>query len=308
MTAATDWNLWSTQARLVVTDERLLGAARAVADDILTRIDTACSRFRSDSELNRIAPYLPQGVDVSEILALLIRRALDAAAATDGDVDPTLGYALSAVGYDRDISLVIDSDTIVRAIASPRPGWRSVRLVGRRLRVPAHLALDLGATAKAVAADLAASAIAEQLGCGVLMSIGGDIATAGPAPEKGWRLLVQDRPGDPATRVVLAEGFGMATSSTQKRRWVRGGEEIHHILDPRTGMPAEPFWRSVTVAAPDCFTANTFSTAAIVRGAEAVSFLRNAGLSARLVARSGEVTVIGGWPAEPAQTLEKAAA
>ncbi len=298
MTVATEWDLWSTSARLVVTDERLLVRARHLADEVFARIDSACSRFRSDSELNRIAPQLPQGVEVSETLALLVRRALDAASITRGAVDPTLGNALSAIGYDRDISLVTDSDTIVRAVASPRPGWRSVGLVDRRLRVPAHLALDLGATAKAVAADLAAAAIADQLGCGVLLSIGGDIATAGTAPDKGWQLLVQDRVGDPATTVTLARGFGMATSSTQKRRWMRGGQEIHHILDPHTGRPAEPVWRTVTVAAPDCFTANAFSTAAIVLGEAAALFVNGTGMPARLVARSGEVSVVGGWPAE----------
>lgn len=306
-TATADWPLWSTQARLVVTDPDRLAAARAIADEVFDRIDLACSRFRADSELSLIAPHLPEGVEVSETLALLIRRALKAAESTDGDVDPTLGHALSAVGYDRDIRLVMADDgsgeRIVKAVASARPGWRALQLHGRRLRLPGHLALDLGATAKALAADLAAAAIAGQLGIGVLVSLGGDIATAGPAPTNlggsgGWSVLVQDLPADPAARVLLAAGFGMATSSTQKRRWSQGGRQVHHILDPRSGLPVPVVWRSITVSARSCFAANILSTAGMVRGAAATDFLTSRGVPARLVHTSGVVTVLGGWPVE----------
>jgi thiamine biosynthesis lipoprotein len=307
-----DWPLWSTDARLVITDARRLTAARAIADETFDRIDLACSRFRSDSELTRIAPRLAGGVEVSETLALLVRHALTAAESTDGDVDPTLGRALSAVGYDRDIALVMDDDGTgdrpLRAIASPRPGWRSVALRGRRLRLPAHLALDLGAPAKAVAADLAAAAIAGRLGVGVLVSLGGDIATAGPAPDAdgGWGILVQDLPADPAARVRLAAGFGMATSSTQRRRWSSGGRQYHHILDPHTGLPVPEVWRSVTVAAPSCVAANTLSTASMVRGTAAPALLEDRGVAARLVDVAGTVTLLGGWPAEPAARSREA--
>jgi thiamine biosynthesis lipoprotein len=307
-TAASDWPLWSTSARLVITKPHLLDRATAIADRLLGEIDAACSRFRSDSELARLRDRLPQGVEVSPLLASLVRHALDAAAATDGDVDPTLGYALDAVGYDRDIRLVEDGDGIVRAVVSARPGWRSVVLIGRVLRVPAYLSLDLGATAKAVAADLVAARIAEELHCGVLVSLGGDIATAGLEPEGGWHVLVQDLPGDPAARVRLTPEFGMATSSTQKRRWNRGGSLQHHILDPRTGLPAEPHWRSVTVSASSCLQANTMSTASVVRGAAAVPWLASLGASARLVDRYGTIVTTGGWPAGSELPLESSAA
>jgi thiamine biosynthesis lipoprotein len=311
---ATEWPLWSTQARLVVTDARRLGAARDIADELFDRIDLACSRFRGDSELNRIAPRLPDGVEVSETLALLVRHALAAAESTDGDVDPTLGHALSAIGYDRDIRLVLADDggrmngeTITRAVVSARPGWRSLRLVGRQLRLPAHLALDLGATAKAVAADLAAAEIARRLGVGVLVSLGGDIATAGPAPRhelgahSGWNILVQDLPTDPRARVRLEPGFGLATSSIQKRRWTSGGRPFHHLLDPRTGLPVPAVWRSVTVSGRSCLAANTLSTAAMVRGADAPAFLASRMVAARLVDLAGAVTVLGGWPPDAAE-------
>ena len=293
-----DWELWSTTARLVVTDARSARAARAIADRILAEIEMASSRFRSDSELSLAGPDLAEGVDVSPLLALLIDRALDAARLTDGAVDPTLGRALASAGYDVDIRLVEDSESILRAVASPRPGWECVERDGTRLRLPAGLAFDLGATAKAVAADLVAAAVVREIGCGALVSLGGDIATAGHAPEGGWNVLVQDLPGDPATRVRLSAGFGMATSSTQKRRWLRAGDTVHHILDPQTGLPADPVWRTVTVSAPSCLIANALSTASIVRGESAVSWLGTLGADARLVHRDGRIVTLGGWPAE----------
>jgi thiamine biosynthesis lipoprotein len=171
-----------------------------------------------------------------------------------------------------------------------------VRLDGNRLTVPAHLGIDLGATAKAAAADRVAARIATELGCGVLVSLGGDIASAGPAPAGGWQVLVQDAPLDPSAHVSLAEGLALATSSTQKRRWTKAGRPQHHILDPASGLPAEPVWRSVTVAAETCHRANTLSTAAIVRGHKAVAWLRELGVPARLVDADGIVVSLGGWP------------
>lgn len=316
------WPVWGTTARLVVTDPAALPAARALVERELAAVDAACSRFRADSELTRLttttdtaaapAPVTgtpgrpePAGaartVEVSPLLAELIGAALAAAARTDGDVDPTVGSALRRLGYDRDIALLPgEAHRPLRVRARPAPGWRRVRLDGRRLTVPAGTELDLGATAKAVTADRCAALIADRCGTGVLVALGGDIATAGPAPAGGWRILVQDRPGDPACTVAVPAGSAVATSSTASRTWRRPGVTLHHVLDPRTGLPAAPVWRTVTVAAPDCAEANTLTTAALVRGHRAVGWLRAQGRPARLVSAAGEVTTLGGWPDEPA--------
>ena len=143
---------------------------------------------------------------------------------------------------------------------------------------PRHVRLDLGATAKARAADLTARRAAETVGVGVLVELGGDIATAGPAPVDGWQVLVQDTPDDPACQVSLAAGWALATSSTVRRAWRRGGVALHHIVDPRTAAPARPVWRSATVTAPSCVEANTASTAAVVLGREAARWLAVRGL------------------------------
>jgi thiamine biosynthesis lipoprotein len=193
------------------------------------------------------------------------------------------------------------SGAVVRV---PVPGWRRVELdaPGRRVRIAPGVRVDLGATAKARTADLAATEIATRTGAGCLVSLGGDIAVAGPAPEDGWRIRVEDVTGDPqappsgpCTVVTIRDG-GLATSSTRARRWHRDGLELHHLLDPRTGLPPERSWRTVSVAAGTCADANTVSTAAIVRGTRVWPWLRGINLPARLVADDGRVFTAGGWP------------
>lgn len=311
--ACETWEVWGTEASVVVTEPAALAAASAVVRQVLQSVDEACSRFRSDSELMRLRAPLARGTEVSQMLALLVRQAVRAANWTGGDVDPTLGNNLLALGYDRDLRSI---DPFARrsaaepaaAGAEPHlPGWKRLRLDGTWLQVPADLLLDLGATAKAVAADLAAAKVFEALGCGVLVSLGGDLASAGPCPDGGWQVLVQDTGADPAQQVSLAPGCAMATSSTRKRRWQYAGREMHHILDPRFGQPAEAVWRSATVASGSCLRANAFSTAAIVRGYAAVGWLESRKLAARLVDRNGNVVVTGGWPQPAYQPAGEAA-
>ncbi|QWZ07513.1 FAD:protein FMN transferase [Nocardioides panacis] len=294
-TAAVEWELWSTRARLVVTNPGVLGSARELVDSYLAQVDDAANRFRADSEICRLAERSGE-VTLSPTMAHLVAEALAAAELTDGDVDPTVGGALRRLGYDRDLQLVTGDAGPLRAVIRPVPGYRRLRLEGSRLRLPAGVELDLGATAKAVAADRAAELVHGALGTGVLVSLGGDIATAGPAPAPGWQVHVQDRDEDPWTQVELPAGSAIATSSTVSRRWVRGGCTMHHIVDPRTGQPARPFWRSVTVAAGTCAHANAVTTASLVRGERAVDWVRGLGLPARFLRHDGVLVHTDGWP------------
>lgn len=294
--ASAEWPLWSTTARLVVTDLDALDLARGIAGRILDDVERAASRFRPDSELLNLNWDAHGAVRLSPTLAMLVERALEAARLTDGAVDPTVGAALETLGYDRDIQLIMRDEVPVRAVVGTESGWRRIHLDGQVLRMPSDLRLDLGATAKAVAADRCAEVIAGDLAVGVLVSLGGDIATAGVAPQAGWQVLVQDRPDDPATQVTLPTGIGMATSSTRSRVWRRGGELVHHIVDPATGRSAASQWRSVTVAAGSCFDANVATTATIALGDGGLEWLRRTGLPARLVDRGGNVLAISGWP------------
>ncbi|WAL64112.1 FAD:protein FMN transferase [Amycolatopsis cynarae] len=288
------WPVWSTTARIVVTDPAALPGARALVEAELAAVDAACSRFRPDSELARAERA--GEAEIGELLAGLVAAALGAARRTGGDVDPTVGSALAELGYDRDLPLVPAGGPAVPVRVRQAPGWRRVRLEGRRLSVPEGVRLDFGATAKAWTADRCARLVADAFGTGVLVELGGDLATAGTAPEGDWRIVVRDAPGDPACTVTVPSGTAMATSSTTSRTWRRGERLLHHVLDPRTCQPAPRTWRSVTVAAPACVDANTWTTAALVRGREAPSLLTRVGLPARLVDETGRVHVLGGWP------------
>ncbi len=265
-------------------------------------MDAACSRFRADSEIMTLEAGRP--ARVSPLLAEAIAVALRAARLTDGDVDPTVGAAMSAVGYDRDFDHIKPNGPPLALTVKKVPGWREVRLDGQTLTMPAGVQLDLGATAKAWAADRSAARAARKLGCGVLVSLGGDIAVAGPAPPGGWRIRVQDvtgapeePPAGPYALIAIRDG-GLATSSTAARRWQRGGDVLHHILDPRTSLPAEPVWRTVSVAAGSCADANAASTAAVIRGRGALGWLAGLGLPSRLVDATGVVFTVAGWPSD----------
>lgn len=286
------WPVWGTTARIVVTEPDRLPDARRLVEERLRAVDKACSRFRDNSEVVALQRSQGRPVEVSELLADLVATALAAARRTGGLVDPTVGSAMVGLGYDRDLLSLVATDGEWRP--RPAPGWQRIRLTGRRLTVPDGVLLDLGATGKAYAADLCARLVAQRCDTGVLVSLGGDLATAGPAPEHGWQVLVQDGPDEPACTIALPSGAALATSSTLSRRWRNSGQLLHHILDPRTCTPAKPVWRTVSVAAYSCVEANALSTAAIVQGAAAADALRR---PARLVGADGRVLTVGGWPA-----------
>jgi FAD:protein FMN transferase len=301
--AEDSFGVFGTTAVLLVTDPAALPAARAIADRELAAVDRAASRFRPDSELTALNQARGAERPVSPLFAELIGAALRAARLTDGAVDPTCAAALAALGYDRDFEQV--KAGTAGSPAEPVPGWRTVELdagAGRAaLRDGAQL--DLGATAKAFAADRCATLIAGRVAGGVLVSLGGDIAVAGPAPEGGWRVRVTDDhaagPDAPGQTVAITDG-GLATSSITVRAWRSGGQPAHHIIDPATGAPAATCWRTVSVAAGTCVDANTASTAAIIRGAAAPEWLAAAGLPARLVRLDGTAVTTAGWPADAA--------
>lgn len=293
MTVGVHWQRWTTEMHLLVTDPAELPRARAIVDAELDDVELAASRFRPDSEVCALATAPGTRHDVSPVLADLIEAALTAAQMTDGDVDPTVGNAVIALGYDE--AFAGSAGPRITSMTVP-VDWTAVEFDGTGVRMPAGTLLDLGATAKAVAADRCARRVQSETGTGVLVNLGGDLATAGPVPEGDWQILVQDTEGDPATQVSIGSGLGMATSSTRRRRWVRGGQAHHHIIDPRTGASADPVWHSVSVVADSCLTANVISTAAIIRGHRALDWIAALGLPARFVDRDGRQRTIGGWP------------
>jgi thiamine biosynthesis lipoprotein len=296
---------------------RYAGPANPAVRDAVQReidaIDVAASRFRADSELSRLNAAAAAGAGAapaSRLLVEAVRLAVRAADITSGAVDPTLGESLIAAGYDRDWRelTAVAADAPLgpgdRIIVHRRSGelWRSIELSDDppTVGIPRGVTLDLGATAKALAADRAARAGSMAAGAGVLVSLGGDIATCGPAPAGGWQIRVTDdhrsAPDAPGQTIAISSG-GLATSSITTRRWLHRGRAMHHILDPGSGAPVRGEWRTVSVAAATCADANIASTAAIVLGAQAPDWLAEHGLPARLVALDGTARTQGGWPA-----------
>jgi thiamine biosynthesis lipoprotein len=302
---STSWQALGTTAVLAVTDSSALGRACELVLAELAAVDYTCSRFRGDSELVRLNAAAGGTTRVSPLLFEALTIAVDAASATAGLVDPTIGRTLRLSGYDRTFAVVRDRDGTIRPSFVRDPDWRTIELdhEWRTVRVPKEVELDLGATAKALAADRAARAVFDATGTGVLVSLGGDVAVAGGPPAGGWSIRLADdnaAPLDSPGPAVLVSAGGLATSGTTVRRWTTTAGELHHIVDPRTGRSATSYWRTATVTASSCVGANTASTAAIVLGESAVAWLADLRLPARLVRYDDAVRCTAGWPAEAA--------
>jgi thiamine biosynthesis lipoprotein ApbE len=299
---------FGTLMQVVVTDPDHLERATSAVERVVESIDETCSRFRDDSELSiLLANPGRHEATVSEMLGRAIATALRAAELTDGAVDPTVGGAVRNAGYTVDFGALAPDGAPISLTVHPVPGWRRITYspATRVVEIPAGIEVDLGATAKALASDLAAEAASDAVdGGGVLVSLGGDVAVAGLPPDDGWHVQIAENSRAPITRdgeTIAIRSGGVATSSTTVRRWRRGGIELHHIIDPATGLPAIGPWRTVSVVAGNCVDANIAATAAIVRGVTATAWLESAGLPARLVDRSGDVRRVGGWPPPSAQ-------
>jgi len=300
--AVKSWKALGTSVHVLATDAGELVTATTAVSEVLDEVDIAYSRFRDDSELSRLNASPGRPVRVSPLLATAIDAAQRAARLTDGAVDPTIGHAIRVAGYDDDFSRVADQGRPVNLRAWRVPGWQAIRFDrrSRTVLVPAGVELDLGSTGKALAADLAARAALAAAGAGgVLVSLGGDIATAGTPPSGGWRIHIAEDScvaPDADGEVICVPAGGVATSSTTVRRWTRGTAVLHHIIDPQTSLPATGPFRTVTVVAATCVDANIASTAAIVRGEAAIDWLLSWRLPARLVENDGTIHYIGRWP------------
>jgi FAD:protein FMN transferase len=301
------WRALGTTVELVVTDSEVIDCAMRIVREELEAIDRACSRFRPDAELRRLVAGEGRSVVVSPVLYDAVAVACDVAARTGGAVDPTVGRAVEALGYDRDFAFVARSGAPLDGMPRRAPGWWRIELDADRcaVRVPSGVLLDLGATAKARVADRAARRCAARVECGVLVNLGGDIAVAGPPPLSGWAVgIAHDSatPREAVAETVAVSSGGLASSSTSVRTWRRGERVLHHIVDPRSGDVAAPCWSLVSATGSSCVEANAATTAAVVWGHDAPVRLDGLGAAARLVDLQGRITRVGGWPPGPAAT------
>ncbi len=295
-----------TTHHILATRADVLDDAVGIAKGHLDALDRACSRFRPDSEVSRLAAAAatePASFLGSPMLVDYLEAARFAARISGGLVDFTVGSAVISSGYDADLDEVRARTEFRQSVPGVVAGWQSVEVAGSRITTPAGVVLDFGATAKAHAADMIARLLALQLPGSFLVNLGGDLATSGPTPDGGWRVGVEAADGS-IRQVISITNQAVATSSTQLRTWATDTGRAHHIIDPRTGRTAVPAWGQVTCVAVTALEANTASTAAIVLGEDAVGWLSDNGVAARLERPDGSVAYTTGWP-EPASSEVK---
>jgi len=297
-----DFPLWGGHAVVLATDADALSHAVAAVRRVVDEFDAACSSFREDSELAVVNAAGGRAVAVGPVLIEAVAAALRGARVTDGDLDPTVGEALIAYGFMPPAGGTAGAGGRAQFRLEAVPGWRTVALDADAgtIELARGVRLDLGATAKALAADRAAAAAHEAAApAGVLVSLSGDLAIAGTPPAGGWRVRVTDDHRSeltvPGQWIELRSG-GLATSSTTVQVRRHAERVNHHLIDPATGAPAAVYYRTASVAAASCLDANIASTTAIIRGPRAAEWLSGLGLPSRLVRADGTVQHLAGWP------------
>jgi len=289
---------WGLSGTLATQDPEDLEFATARLWHWIGAIDDACNRFRADSEISLLNRRSGESIEVSATFELALDAAFRASAMTDGLCDPTVLPALLALGYDRDYDdLDARGDVLVGDLV-PAPGVGAVTWdrSTHRVTLATGCQIDLGASAKALAADLVAEDVA--IRGGVVVEIGGDVALRGRGPDGPWAVGVGDSLVITGREPRISFEGGVATSSTTARTWRAGGHLVNHLVDPRTGSFARGPYATATVAARDCVSANAFATAALLWGEDAGYHVAQAGLSARLVRHDGSIEFVGGWPAD----------
>ncbi|OLT15809.1 hypothetical protein BJF78_15565 [Pseudonocardia sp. CNS-139] len=261
-TVSSEWTVWDTRCRLVVTDPWAMHKARFVLEEQLTLIDRVAHPDR--------------------------RRSVSS---TAGDrVAELLGRTVALRPFPYGIAPADDGADVHQPAPEP---WQLV------LDAAAHgredLRLEPAASLRAWTAQLCAELVAEVMSCGVLVAIGSEVATSGLAPMGGWRVELRDTPGAGST-VVAMDGGGISRLSTVRVGQQRGRSPLHPVVVPATGRTVAPAWRSVTVAAADTPSASAACAGAVLRGTGALAWLAEQGLPAMLVGTDGTQHLIGRWP------------
>lgn len=279
-----------TEIELLV-DASSADAALDAAELEFHRLEALLSRFREDSELSRLNRdgSLAAGPDLRRVVEL----ALVARERSGGRFDPTVHDALVAAGYDRSFELVPSATDTYPGLSMEMDmdvhvqDSMDIHVEPDRIRLAAGVRIDLGGIGKGYAAERAAEILATAGPC--LVNAGGDVATRDGA----WPIGVETS-ADPLT-LELSGSSGLATSGRDRRRWRRDGRELHHLIDPRTGAPAETDLLRVTVVAADAIEAEVAAKSLFLAGAEhAAAEADAAGIPAILVTDDGRTVHAGG--------------
>ena len=278
-------------ARIVAPRNRL--DAASLARSVVDSWDRRFSRFRPDSELATINRAAGTPVPATALMRRVIGESLDAARATDGLFDPLLGGRMVELGYDRTFDALPPARVAVR-LGTWRPAWGQIRIdeLKGTVEIPAGYQLDLGGIVKGMAADAAVAAMVERNVPFAAVSLGGDMAVHGQLPgRESWPIAIEG-----AGMTILLPSGGLATSSVRTRRWRVGDDERHHLLDPRSGLPAAGQLVQASVAAESCGKAEVAAKVAVLLStAEAIGFLEQRKLAGLLVTSTDARVPVGHW-------------
>lgn len=269
-----------------------------VVRDLFAEWEQALSRFIAESELSRLNRSAGTPVAVSDLLYNVLAEALTAARATEGVYDPAMLEQLEKIGYDRTFEAIRSSDFDPIIPGEPGGRWRGIKVnpIYREVTLPAGIKLDFGGIAKGMVVDAALAGLHENGISPALVNAGGDLAVLGPPPDaETWLIAVPGR--ERYWSLPLHHG-AIATSGIARRHWRQGNVLRHHLLDPRTGLPAESDLWSVTVVADRCEQAEVAAKVAFILGSrQGAEFLHKHSIAGLLVREDGTWESVEPWPA-----------
>jgi thiamine biosynthesis lipoprotein len=275
-------------------------AARGVqiVGSLFREWEQTLSRFLPESELSQLNAHAGTAMAVSDLLYTVLATALSAAQATQGVYDPALLEQLVQLGYDRtfDDLPAVSFDPIIPG--EPGGGWRGIRVnpIYRHVTLPIGIKLDFGGIAKGMAVDAALEQLRVSGVSPALVNAGGDLAVMGLPPDaEQWPIAV---PGRERYWTIPLHSGAVATSGIAHRHWWQGQTLRHHLLDPRTGLPAQSDLWSVTVVADRCEQAEVAAKVAFILGSrQGADFLRRHRIAGLLVREDGTWESVEPWPA-----------
>jgi thiamine biosynthesis lipoprotein len=261
-------------------DPGVFAAAVARVRLVFEREESRFSRFRDDSELSGVNRSAGRWVEVSRTFADVVRMAVDGAERTGGLFDPTVLGALEAAGYDRDFAAIEERESPGPLLPMPCGRWREIEVGEDRVRFPEGVGIDLGGLVKGWTADLAAEAAFAAGLRWAIVNAGGDLRMAGDAPPTEVGIEDPDH-REELLGVIRIDDGALATTSVTQRRW---GPSLHHVIDPRIGLPAWTPVVQATVWADTCAEAEVESKRALLAGTDSLDELVGV-----LILASGEI-------------------
>jgi thiamine biosynthesis lipoprotein len=258
------------------------------------------SRFRPDSEISLLNAAAGTAMDVGDDTVALVTRAVEGWRFTGGSYDPTVLGAVLRAGYDRSFEQLVDD--MPRAGSALVVACTDIEIDGNRITVPRGTGIDPGGIGKGLAADLVAHELVDAGAVGACVNMGGDVAVYGSGPDDdgpnagGWTVAVEyPFLDDPLVLLGVADS-GVATSSTLHHRWTLDGAHRHHLIDPRTGEPADTDLVHVTVVAGSAWAAEVLAKAVLIRGADhPFDLVDGTGAEALVVTADGRVLTSAGF-------------